>query len=79
MNFFTNLIRPKYDSLACCTCRTVTHKTDQTSHRQTCQNCGQAMHNMGAGFIPPHHSNKDEWQKVSFLVKHNFTFEYLSA
>jgi hypothetical protein len=37
------------------------------------------MHNMGAGFIPPHQTDKNEWEKVAFLVKHNFKFEYLSA
>ena len=78
MNFFTTLTRPKHDSLACCTCRLVTPKEQTVSHN-VCQNCGRTMHNMGAGFIPPHQSDKDEWRKVSFLVKHDFTFEYLPA
>jgi hypothetical protein len=79
MNFFTNLSTPKHDSLACCACRIVAPKEEQSSAHYACQNCGQTMYNMGAGFIPPHQSDKDQWQKVSFLVKHNFTFEYLSA
>jgi hypothetical protein len=78
MNFFTPLTRPKYDSLACCDCRTVTHKTNQSTPT-ICSNCGHSLHNMGAGFIPPSQSDKREWKKVAFLVKHNFTFEYLSA
>jgi hypothetical protein len=78
MNFFTMLTQPTNDSLACCTCRIATQETDQPSPN-TCPNCGRTMYNMGAGFIPPRQSDKAEWQKVAFLVEHNFTFEYLSA
>ncbi|MBE2225589.1 MAG: hypothetical protein IAF02_28895 [Anaerolineae bacterium] len=78
MNFFTQLTRPPNDSLACCNCRIVAQKSNQLAASH-CPNCNRIMHNMGAGFIPPRHSDKDEWQKVAFLVKHNFSFEYLSA
>lgn len=78
MNFFTNLTHPATDSLACCNCRTATNKLGKSASRP-CPNCGNTMHNMGAGFIPPDQTDKNEWEKVALLVKHNFTFEYLSA
>ncbi len=78
MNFFTLLSQPANERLACCNCRIVTQETDRPS-QHPCPNCGRAMYNMGAGFIPPRQSDKEEWQKVAFLVDHNFTFEYLSA
>ena len=78
MHFFTQLTQPTNDSLACCNCRIVSHDSNQPSPKH-CPNCDRIMYNMGAGFIPPGHSDKAEWQKVAFLVKHNFTFEYLSA
>ena len=78
MNLFMHLTRPTKNNLACCRCRIVKNETNSTN-KNTCPNCGHAMYNMGAGFVPPRQSDKNEWQKVSLLVKHNFTFEYLSA
>ena len=78
MNFFTHLTRSQQSNFACCDCR-ISKSEEDTSVKSACPSCGHTMHNMGAGFIPPRHSDKAEWQKVAFLVKHNFTFEYLSA
>lgn len=78
MNFFAKLTRPAHDSLACCNCRIVTNESTKKS-KTSCPNCGHAMHNMGAGFIAPAQSDKNEWNKVALLVKHNFQFEYLPA
>ncbi len=78
MNFFTYLTRSTKGNLACCNCRIVKSEANSTN-KNSCPNCGHPMYNMGAGFVPPRQSDKDEWEKVSFLVEHNFTFEYLSA
>ena len=80
MYFFNSLTQPKKDSFACYRCRIAKSDNDQSqTNTVVCPHCGRAMYNMGAGFIPPRQSDKDEWQKVALLVKHNFTFEYLSA
>jgi len=78
MNFLSTLIRPANSSFACSHCRLVLTETE-TTHYESCPDCGQSMHNMGAGFIAPHQSDQAEWEKVNLLIEHNFTFEYLPA
>ncbi len=78
MTFFNKYIRPANNSLACCNCRLVISESEK-NQRNACPKCGHTMHNMGAGFIAPRQTDQVEWQKVNFLVKHNFTFEFLPA
>ena len=78
MNFFTYLTQSTQGNFACCDCR-IAHSEADKNVKSACPNCGRTMYNMGAGFIPPRQSDKTEWNKVALLVKHNFTFENLSA
>jgi hypothetical protein len=80
MFLFNQFTRSTQNNYACCRCRIATKEPAQSNKNTTaCPHCGRSMYDMGAGFIPPRKSDKDEWQKVALLVKHHFTFEYLPA
>jgi hypothetical protein len=45
------------------------------SNSIACPHCGQPMHNMGPGFVTPPSWDDTLWQKVAFLVQHDFSFQ----
>jgi hypothetical protein len=77
MQLFTNPANSKVQNFACHHCHTTKRISGKTARRAiACPDCGRYMHNMYAGFIPPHPADQDQWQKIELLVKHKFQFEY---
>lgn len=85
------LFIPKAEQFVCYDCRFVAQWPEESvsdkamivgasSHRLNslaCPQCGRPLHNMGSGFVTPPVWDDVRWQKVAFLVQHDFSFELL--
>lgn len=71
-----NNIPPYLVSYACFTCRKVFKRDyDPNMLEMKCPNCGGISHNVGRNFRAPKRGNKNQWEKIEFLVSNGFRFQ----
>jgi len=61
---------------ACLECHKVFKRpVDKTIPKRSCPECGSVSYLMDVRFRAPKKSDKKQWEKVAFLVKHGFFFQ----
>lgn len=76
---FINPNQQNRQNYACHHCHFAKSTTTRVPAAVFCPQCQREMHNMGAGFVAPHSSDQNQWQKVELLIKHDFEFEFLNT
>jgi phage FluMu protein Com len=71
-----NNIPPYLVSYACFTCRKVFKRHyDPNILEMKCPNCGEISQNVGRNFRARKRGNKNQWEKIEFLVSNGFRFQ----